>query len=163
FLPLSSCDRLPPPGGDVFLLTHLVVREDGHTLYGFATADERDLFRLLIDTANGIAPRLAPNLLSGRSPCGLRTPGASAYPPGLARRPGARRRDPRARAARHPAAGRPGSRSRGPRHARSGRVHRKPRPRQSSQGRFMSSVRRVSGIVTPHAATRRQRLTARVI
>ncbi len=88
FLPLSSCDRLPPPGGDVFLLTHLVVREDSHTLYGFATADERDLFRLLIDTVNGIGPRLALNLLSGMSPFGLRTAVASGDTRALARIPG---------------------------------------------------------------------------
>ena len=41
-IPLSSFDKLPQPGGDVKLLTQLIVREDAHILYGFATAAERD-------------------------------------------------------------------------------------------------------------------------
>ncbi len=65
FIPLSSFDRLPPAGQETRLLTHLVVREDAHTLYGFATAVERDLFRLLIDTVSGIGPKIALNILSG--------------------------------------------------------------------------------------------------
>jgi Holliday junction DNA helicase RuvA len=49
------------------LLTHLAVREDAHTLYGFMTASERELFRLLIHTVTGIGPKLALNVLSGIS------------------------------------------------------------------------------------------------
>lgn len=64
-IPLSSFDRLPAPGEEVRLLTHLAVREDAHTLYGFMTAAERDLFRLLIHTVSGIGPKLALNVLSG--------------------------------------------------------------------------------------------------
>ena len=41
-IPLSSYDKLPPPGQEVKLLTHLVVREDAHTLYGFMSTAERD-------------------------------------------------------------------------------------------------------------------------
>lgn len=66
-IPLSSFDKLPPPGGDVKLLTQLVVREDSHTLYGFMSAAERDLFRLLINTVSGIGPKIALNILSGIS------------------------------------------------------------------------------------------------
>jgi Holliday junction DNA helicase RuvA len=49
------------------LLTQLIVREDAHTLYGFATAAERDLFRLLINSVSGIGPKTALNILSGIS------------------------------------------------------------------------------------------------
>ena len=64
-IPLSSYDKLPPPGGAVKLLTHLAVREDAHVLYGFMTAAERELFRLLINTVSGIGPKTALNILSG--------------------------------------------------------------------------------------------------
>ncbi len=66
-IPLSSYDKLPQPGQEVRLLTHLAVREDAHTLYGFMTAAERDLFRLLINTVSGIGPKIALNVLSGMS------------------------------------------------------------------------------------------------
>jgi Holliday junction DNA helicase RuvA len=66
-IPLSSYDKLPQPGGEVRLLTHLAVREDAHTLYGFISAAERDLFRLLIHTVSGIGPKIALNVLSGIS------------------------------------------------------------------------------------------------
>ncbi|MCX6890588.1 MAG: Holliday junction branch migration protein RuvA [Verrucomicrobiota bacterium] len=66
-IPLSSYDKLPQPGQEVKLLTHLVVREDAHILYGFMSAAERDLFRLLINTVSGIGPKIALNILSGIS------------------------------------------------------------------------------------------------
>lgn len=66
-IPLSSFDKLPPPGQPVKLLTQLVVREDAHTLYGFMTSEERDLFRLLVHTVSGIGPKTALNILSGIS------------------------------------------------------------------------------------------------
>jgi Holliday junction DNA helicase RuvA len=64
-IPLSSYDKLPAPGQPVKLLTHLVVREDAHVLYGFMTAAERQLFRLLINHVSGIGPKTALNILSG--------------------------------------------------------------------------------------------------
>jgi Holliday junction DNA helicase RuvA len=64
-IPLSSFDKLPAPGGNVLLLTHLAVREDAHVLYGFMTSAERDLFRLLVNTVSGIGPKIALNVLSG--------------------------------------------------------------------------------------------------
>ena len=64
-IPLSSFDKLPPPGHDVKLLTQLIVREDAHTLYGFTSATERELFRLLINNVSGIGPKTALNILSG--------------------------------------------------------------------------------------------------
>lgn len=71
-IPLSSYDRLPAIGGEVTLLTHLAIREDAHVLYGFATAPERDLFRLLIQTVSGIGPKIALNILSGINPTAFR-------------------------------------------------------------------------------------------
>jgi Holliday junction DNA helicase RuvA len=71
-IPLSSFDKLPAPGGDVKLLTHLVVREDAHLLYGFATAGERELFRLLINSVSGIGPKTALNILSGMNATAFR-------------------------------------------------------------------------------------------
>jgi holliday junction DNA helicase RuvA len=52
----------------VRILTHLAVREDAHVLYGFMTAAERDLFRMLIDAVSGIGPKIALNILSGMNP-----------------------------------------------------------------------------------------------
>lgn len=66
-MPLSSYDKLPQPGQEVKLLTHLAVREDAHVLYGFISMAERDLFRLLINTVSGIGPKIALNVLSGIS------------------------------------------------------------------------------------------------
>jgi Holliday junction DNA helicase RuvA len=64
-IPLSSFDKLPQPNQPVTLLTQLIIREDAHILYGFMTAAERDLFRLLINTVSGIGPKIALNILSG--------------------------------------------------------------------------------------------------
>ena len=66
-IPLSSYDRLPQAGAKLQLLTHFQVREDAHLLYGFATAAERDLFRLLINHVSGIGPKTALDVLSGVS------------------------------------------------------------------------------------------------
>jgi Holliday junction DNA helicase RuvA len=71
-IPLSSYDKLPPAGGELRILTQLVVREDAHTLYGFMTAAERDLFRLLIGTVSGVGPKLALNILSGMNATAFR-------------------------------------------------------------------------------------------
>jgi Holliday junction DNA helicase RuvA len=71
-IPLSSFDKLPAPGNEVKLLTHLAVREDAHVLYGFVTAAEREMFRLLINTVSGIGPKIALNVLSGMNVTALR-------------------------------------------------------------------------------------------
>src|SRR5437764_11062637 len=67
FIPLSSYDKLPAAGQPLQILTHLHVREDAHILYGFMTAAERDLFRLLVNHVSGIGPKLALAVLSGMS------------------------------------------------------------------------------------------------
>ena len=64
-IPISTYDALPGPGQPVRLLTHLQVREDAHDLYGFASEEERDLFRLLINQVSGVGPKLALAVLSG--------------------------------------------------------------------------------------------------
>ncbi len=64
--PLSTCLEMPHVGSDVHLITHLIVREDQHTLYGFATAAERQLFRDLIKV-NRVGAKLALGILSGMS------------------------------------------------------------------------------------------------
>jgi Holliday junction DNA helicase RuvA len=71
-IPLSSFDKLPPPGHEIKLLTQLIVREDAHILYGFASAVERDLFRLLINNVSGIGPKTALNILSGMNAVAFR-------------------------------------------------------------------------------------------
>ncbi len=63
---LTTFQTLPEIGAEVTLHTHLAVREDAHTLYGFASTAERGLFRDLIRVA-GIGPRLALLILSGMS------------------------------------------------------------------------------------------------
>ena len=63
--------RVPPVGGVSRLHSHLIVRDDGMNLYGFATDDERALFLELISVA-GVGPKMALTLLSGSSPSELR-------------------------------------------------------------------------------------------
>ncbi len=64
-IPLSSYDKLPALGQQIKILTHLQVREDAHLLYGFMSAEERDLFRLLVNHVSGIGPKTALDVLSG--------------------------------------------------------------------------------------------------
>ena len=65
-VPMSTFFNLPGLGERVTLLTHLVVREDAHLLYGFLTAEERGTFRELIKIS-GVGPRTALSILSGLS------------------------------------------------------------------------------------------------
>jgi Holliday junction DNA helicase RuvA len=62
--PMTTFYDLPAVGEDVVLFTHLAVREDAHTLYGFAKRTDRDLFRNLL-RVNGVGARLALAILSG--------------------------------------------------------------------------------------------------
>src|SRR3989442_11356258 len=77
FIPLSSYDKLPAVGQPIRILTHLAVREDAHILYGFMSAAERDLFRLLVNNVSGIGPKLALAVLSGMSVSNFKTPGVN--------------------------------------------------------------------------------------
>lgn len=65
-VPMSTFFNLPALGEPVVLLTHLVVREDAHLLYGFLTEGERGTFRELV-RISGVGPRTALAILSGLS------------------------------------------------------------------------------------------------
>ncbi len=65
-VPMSTFYHLPATGGEVTLLTHLIVREDAHLLFGFGTDGERQVFRQLLKIS-GIGARTALALLSGMS------------------------------------------------------------------------------------------------
>ena len=64
--PLSVFFDLPATGQPLTLLTHLIVKEDGHSLYGFLAADDRSLFRSLLKIS-GVGAKLALAILSGLS------------------------------------------------------------------------------------------------
>jgi Holliday junction DNA helicase RuvA len=65
-VPMSTFYPLPRTGEEVTLLTHLVVREDAHLLYGFLTGPERAAFRQLLKIS-GVGPKVALSVLSGLS------------------------------------------------------------------------------------------------
>lgn len=65
-IPISTYDRLPPAGSEAKLLTAHCVREDGETLYGFATAEEKTMFSKLV-SVSGVGPKIAIAILSGSS------------------------------------------------------------------------------------------------
>ncbi|MEO6917888.1 MAG: Holliday junction branch migration protein RuvA [Collimonas sp.] len=65
-VPMSTFYNLPGLGEKVALLTHLAIREDAHVLYGFGTAEERNVFKQLIKIS-GVGARTALSILSGMS------------------------------------------------------------------------------------------------
>lgn len=65
-IPLTTYDRLPATGAQVLLFTHLVVREDSHRLFGFASRDERVFFRTL-QAVSGVGPAVALQVVSSVS------------------------------------------------------------------------------------------------
>jgi Holliday junction DNA helicase RuvA len=66
-IPVTTAEKLPSPGVTVKLHTLVIYREDSQTLYGFATASERDFFRLMIETVSGVGPKLALTIMSRMS------------------------------------------------------------------------------------------------
>ena len=70
-VPMSTLYQLPATGSEVALLTHLLVREDAHQLFGFATDSERNVFRQLLKIS-GVGARTALAVLSGMSVADLR-------------------------------------------------------------------------------------------
>jgi len=63
-IPVTTAEKLPPPGATVRLHTLVIYREDSQTLYGFATAPERDFFRLMIENVTGVGPKVALSIMS---------------------------------------------------------------------------------------------------
>jgi holliday junction DNA helicase RuvA len=63
-IPVTTAERLPAPGATVKLHTLAVYREDAQTLYGFATIEDRDFFRLLIEHVTGVGPKMALSIMS---------------------------------------------------------------------------------------------------
>ncbi|HWA10495.1 MAG TPA: Holliday junction branch migration protein RuvA [Opitutaceae bacterium] len=63
-IPVTTAEKLPAPGAAVRLHTHVVYREDAQTLYGFASAEERDFFRLMIEHVTGVGPKVALTIMS---------------------------------------------------------------------------------------------------
>lgn len=66
-LPLTTSERLPKAGSEVLLHTLDVYREDSQTLYGFASAADRDFFKTLVEKVSGIGPKIALNMMSRMS------------------------------------------------------------------------------------------------
>ncbi|HMK08103.1 MAG TPA: Holliday junction branch migration protein RuvA [Anaerolineales bacterium] len=85
--PRPVLEAVSSVGQIIFLYTHLVVREDALTLYGFATPEQRELFELLLQVS-GIGPKLALAVLSNVSPEALRSAVANGQPEALDRVPG---------------------------------------------------------------------------
>ncbi len=63
-IPVTTAEKLPPAGQIVKLHTLAVYRQDAQALYGFATAAERDFFRLLIENVTGVGPKVALGIMS---------------------------------------------------------------------------------------------------
>ena len=64
--PMSTIYELDNLSDDVLLFTHLSIKEDAHTLFGFITKDEKNVFRELI-RVNGVGPKVALAILSNLS------------------------------------------------------------------------------------------------
>ncbi len=86
-VPMSTFYNLPATGEKVVLLTHLVVREDAHILFGFGTEEERSAFRKLI-RISGVGARTALSVLSGLSVNDLAQAVATQDPARLTKVPG---------------------------------------------------------------------------
>jgi len=63
-VPVTTAERLPRAGSVVRLHTLVIYREDSQTLYGFASAEDRDFFRLMIENVTGVGPKMALSIMS---------------------------------------------------------------------------------------------------
>lgn len=67
-IPVTTAEKVPPVGESCGLYTHSVYREDSASLYGFASREDRDFFRLLVEKVSGIGPKIGITILSRMSP-----------------------------------------------------------------------------------------------
>lgn len=87
-IPITTAERLPSPGQQTKLHTLAVYREDSQTLYGFATEEERNFFRLLVEKVTGVGPKMALSVMSKLSLATLKSAIASGDVALLAKCPG---------------------------------------------------------------------------
>ncbi len=66
-IPVTTAEKVPAIGKECSLFVHSVYREDSATLYGFATREDRDFFRLLVEKVSGIGPKIGISILSRMS------------------------------------------------------------------------------------------------
>jgi Holliday junction DNA helicase RuvA len=66
-IPVTTAEKIPPIGQSTTLFIHAVYREDSATLYGFASTEDRDFFRLLVERVSGIGPKIGISILSRMS------------------------------------------------------------------------------------------------
>lgn len=66
-IPVSSAEKVPAIGSECSLFIHSVYREDSATLYGFASREDRDFFRLIVEKVSGIGPKIGISILSRMS------------------------------------------------------------------------------------------------
>lgn len=86
-VPLSVLEQLPPVGEEVKLYTYFQVREDGMSLYGFLSQQEKKLFKQLLGV-NGVGPKAALGILSALRPEDLRIALISGDAKAIAKAPG---------------------------------------------------------------------------
>ena len=87
-IPVSSAEKVPAIGSECSLFIHSVYREDSATLYGFASCEDRDFFRLLVEKVSGIGPKIGISILSRMSTDLLRSAIASSDVALLSKCPG---------------------------------------------------------------------------
>jgi Holliday junction DNA helicase RuvA len=87
-IPITTAEKVPAIGGECSLFIHSVYREDSATLYGFASRDDRDFFRLLVEKVSGIGPKIGISILSRMSTDLLRSAIASSDVALLSKCPG---------------------------------------------------------------------------
>ena len=87
-IPITTAEKVPKIGAECSLFIHSVYREDSATLYGFATREDRDFYRLLIEKVSGIGPKIGISMFSRMSTELLRSAIASSDVALLSKCPG---------------------------------------------------------------------------